>query len=269
MSKLLIDADGIVYRAGFAMEKSQYLVTTNEYVFRDVFDSAKDAKTFVARVQQPSLTWSRKETKDEEEALMLTSIIVRDIRDRYAGLDPVLYLTPSVGNFRDSLATRAKYKGNRDAAVRPTHHKAIRNYLVERYGAYEAVGQEADDALGIEMTANPESVLVSFDKDLNQIPGLHYDWTKKEEYVVKPRAAQMFFFAQVLSGDATDNVPGIPGIGPVKAKKLLEGVTTKRQAWDTIVQAYAAAGLTEADAIETARLVYVRRQEGELWNPPK
>lgn len=27
MSKLLIDADGIVYRAGFAMEKSEYIVT--------------------------------------------------------------------------------------------------------------------------------------------------------------------------------------------------------------------------------------------------
>lgn len=188
MSKLLIDADGIVYRAGFAMEKSQYLVTPKNTKSLDdhFFDDAKSAKAKAAEID--GLVWSRKETKDEEEALMLTSIIVRDIKDRYPDFEPVLWLTPSVGNFRDSIAKRAKYKGNRDAAVRPTHHKAIRSYLEERYGAQTAVGEEADDALGIGMTEHPESVLVSFDKDLLQVPGTHYNWVTKEEQRISPRA---------------------------------------------------------------------------------
>lgn len=264
MSKLLIDADGIVYRCGFAMEKTQYLVSgTGGY---KEFDNAKEAKAFAAD-HEGSTVWSRKETKDEEEALMLCSIIVRDIKDRYPNLEPELWLTPSVGNFREQIAKRAKYKGNRDAAVRPTHHKAIRGYLEERYGARTASGEEADDALGIAMTANPDSVLVSYDKDLSQIPGLHYNWVTKEEFKVSPRQAQMFFYQQVLSGDATDNVPGVPGIGAVKAKKILEGVKTKADAWTRIVETYAANGLTKDDAIETARLVYVRRREAELWAP--
>lgn len=268
VSKLLIDADGIVYRAGFAMEKSQYLITSGDLV-RGEYDDAKSAKAALDGFTEGSRIWSRKETKDEEEALMLTSIIVRDIRDRYPNLDPVLWLTPSVGNFRDRIATRAKYKGNRDSAVRPTHHKAIRNYLVERYGATESVGQEADDALGIDMTANPGSVLVSYDKDLLQVPGLHYNWVKKEETIVTPRGGQMTFFRQILSGDATDNVPGVPGIGPAKAAKILEGVKSQWEAWTRIVETYAANGLTEKDALETARLVYVRRREGELWQSPR
>lgn len=265
MSKLLIDADGIVYRAGFATEKTQYIVTAGD-VIRGEYDNAKDAKG--AKEYDTDLVWSRKDTKPEEDALMLTSIIVRDIRDRYPSLDPVLWLTPSVGNFRDQIATRAKYKGNRDAALRPTHHRAIREYLVDKYGAITTEGQEADDALGIDMTTYKGSVLVSFDKDMLQVPGLHYNWVTKEEQRITPKQGELNFWAQVLSGDATDNIPGIPGIGPAKARKALEGLTSRKEIWFCVVKAYEAAGLTRDDAIETARLVWVRRKEGEVWQPP-
>ena len=67
-----------------------------------------------------------------------------------------------------------------------------------------------------------------------------------------------------------DNVPGVPGIGAVKARKILADVKNPRQAWerclDTYREAFGADG--EAIALETARLVYVRRKREEIWEPP-
>jgi len=265
MSKLLIDGDGILYRAGFAVEKTKYLVTDEHNVLE--FDDGKEAK---AQTQNfGGLLWSRKEVEPEDKALMLASVIVRDIQDRYPGHAPEIWLTPSVGNFRERIATRAKYKGNRDDKQRPTHYKAIREALLAR-GAKVAEGEEADDALGIEMTANPGSVLVSFDKDLLQVPGAHYNWVTKEEQTISERQGALNFWKQVLSGDATDNVPGLPGVGPVKAGKLLANVKNNKEAWAAVADAYFSEFGNDGVvyAIETAQLVWVRRKPNQLWEPP-
>lgn len=264
MSKLLIDGDGIIYRAGFATEKTKYLVTPKhgseicECLKHDDSKAAQeDAET------RGGLIWSRKDVKPEEEALMLASIILKDIRERYSDLVPVVYLSPSVGNFRDAIATRAKYKGNRDAQARPVHYKALRTYLTERYNAIEAVGQEADDELGIGMTEYPGSVCVSFDKDLLQIPGRHYNWVTKEEFTISKKDGALNFWAQVLAGDPVDNVPGIEKIGPAKARKILEGVRSSAEAENVVLMAYLdkyGNTLGPKYMEETKALVWVRRE---------
>lgn len=263
---LLIDADGIAYRAGFAQEKSKYLVTDAACaIVVGRFDSAKETKGFDAE-----FVWSRKDVKPEEEALMLASVILRDIRERYPEHEPRLFLSPSVGNFRDRIATRAKYKGNRDSAARPVHFKAIRQYLVDKYEAQEAVAQEADDELGIAMTEHPGSICVSFDKDLLQIPGTHYDWVKKEEKQISVRDGWLNFWRQVLSGDPVDNVPGIEGIGPVGAGKILEGANGNKECWKRCVTAYTEKYGEDGEifALETAQLVWVNRARDSGFKVP-
>lgn len=243
---LLIDGDGIVYRAGFATEKTKYCVTINHHdadggLQAEFFESSKEAKAYIERPHLKGIEcfiWSRKETEPVDKALMLTELILKDIKDRYADFEPRVFLSPSVGNYRDLIATRAKYKGNRDAAQKPTHHRAIREYLGKRHGAVVAVGQEADDELGIAMASNPGSVCVSHDKDLLQIPGTHYNWTTKEEVVITPKQGAMNYWTQVLTGDDTDNVDGVDGIGPVKAKAILATVKTNKEAESLVKQTY-------------------------------
>lgn len=267
MPKLLIDGDVVVYRCGFAVEKSHYLVTSDSGIRGEV-DNARDAKGLAS---DTGLIWSRKSVEPESHAIKLVNTVMDDIICRYGDShEPVVYLSGS-SNFRDGIARRAKYKGNRDAAVRPVHHKLIREHLCERYNASYTDGEEADDAIGIGMYAEPGSISVSIDKDLHQLAGRHYNWVTKEESVVSPRAANVFFYQQVLTGDPTDNVPGIKGIGPVKARALLAGCKGAKDAWRVCLDAYRSAyGADDghAFAVETAQLVYIRRKPAEIWYPP-
>ena len=64
------------------------------------------------------------------------------------------------------------------------------------------------------------------DKDLLQIPGNHYNFNKKTHRFVSDDEAHKLLMIQCLTGDRTDNIPGIKGIGPKKAEKILEGVNT-------------------------------------------
>jgi hypothetical protein len=263
VTTLQIDGDGILYRAGFAVEKTKYLVRNQTGYFE--FDDAKSAKA------EGGELWSRKDLEPEDKALLLVDQIIRDIKDRYPEHWPNIWLSPNVGNFRDLVCTRAKYKGNRDAQVRPTHYKALREHVVKRWGACITEGQEADDAIGIGMTANPGSVCVSIDKDLLQLAGTHYNWVTKEERRITAKQGALNFWTQVLTGDTTDNVPGIPGIGPVKAKKLLTNCKTNKEAWEIARNAYAqefGPDIGPDYAFETAQLVWVRRKPNELWSPP-
>jgi hypothetical protein len=270
MPTLQIDGDVVVYRCGFAVEKTQYLVTDASYtVLRGFAAAAKDAKSDLVEYDTDVL-WSRKEVEPESHALALVKSVIGDIRDRYPNHEPYIWLSPSVGNFRERIATRAKYKGNRDSQHRPVHFNAIRDYLCSKYGARTTAGQEADDAIGIGMHDAPGSVCVSIDKDLKQIAGTHYNWVDKTESTISPRQAALNFYTQILAGDATDNVPGIEGIGPRKAAAILDKVSGAKEAWQRCLGAYGDVyGKDgEAFALETARLVYVRRKPDEIWSPP-
>ena len=74
-----------------------------------------------------------------------------------------------------------------------------------------------------------------------------------------------FFYTQILTGDSADNIKGIRRVGPVKAGKILEGLTTEQELYEACVKAYD--GDTER-VLENARLLWLRRYEGELWNAP-
>jgi hypothetical protein len=173
------------------------------------------------------------------------------------------YLTGK-NNFRNEIAVTQPYKGNRKDFVKPKHYEAIRNHLI-RLGAVVTEGQEADDAVAIEMTNYPDKyILVGQDKDLLQIPGEHYNPVKKEFTTITPEEGLRNFYTQILTGDRTDAILGVAGIGPVKAKKILDKCKTPYEMWEACVKAHD----SYDRALEDARLLYLRRKEGELWQPP-
>lgn len=267
--KLLIDGDVIAYRAGFATEKTKYLTTEANGQNGTVYESAADAKQ---AGQRDHVLWSRKDAQPEDQALLITDVMLKDIRERYAAEKPkVQVFLSGVGNFRYGVATRAEYKGNRAGTAKPVHLKAIREHLVKK-GALVSNGEEADDLIGIAASSSPEaSIVCSIDKDLMQLPGRHYNFVTKEEVRVSPREAAINLYAQALSGDSVDNIPGLPGIGPVKARKLLAECESPYGAWQVVLEAYAkefGAELGYKFALEAASLVYVRRKPNEQFTPP-
>ena len=222
---LLIDGDIFLYRCGFAVEKKKYLVTgatKDEPEISGTFNSAKEAKAYAEQCE--GTIWSRREVEPVENAIQATKVALREVFDKYWPKRDYwqgkIFLTGK-GNFRDLLDSGRGYKDNRDPSHRPTHYRAIKEYLIKEYGASLINGEEADDAIGKEAYSRDTGtyIVVSNDKDLDQLGGFHYDWTKRLSYFVNEEEAIKFFYVQLLAGDPTDNIPGT--LSKAKAETLI------------------------------------------------
>lgn len=172
------------------------------------------------------------------------------------------------GNFREDLATLKVYKGNRDKLHKPKYYKEIKEYLIDRWKAEVVTGQESDDALGIAQCSATAgtTVICSNDKDMDQIPGYHYNWIKEELYFVSPEEADLMLFWQMLVGDSSDNIPGIDKIGPKTATKLLSECHSPEQAQKLVQSLYAKQYGTDNGRLyynEVANLLWIRREENQ------
>jgi 5'-3' exonuclease len=267
----LIDGDIVVYRCGFAAEKTKYLVES-EGVFTHAL-SAKDAK------EKGGTVWSRKELEPVEVCLQAVNAtidsILRKLEEYYEKpFVPEIYISEG-SSFREQIAKTRKYKGNRDGQQRPTHYSAIRESLVREFGACLTTdGLEADDLLGIRSTSlGDTSVIVSIDKDLLQIPGQHYNWVSDTHRSVSKSEGDIKLGSQLLSGDPTDNIPGLPGMGETKAARVLQGVSSKN---DLIARVKGIYSNTDTSLLpkgadpkkyflEMGNLVYILRKEGDSF----
>jgi len=93
---------------------------------------------------------------------------------------------------------------------------------------------EADDLIGSAVTMSRQhgfrAVIVSADKDFGQLIGLHdeqWDFSRNERWDARGvkqrlgvRPDQVVDYL-ALTGDAVDNIPGVPGVGPKTAATLL------------------------------------------------
>jgi DNA polymerase-1 len=176
------------------------------------------------------------------------------------------YLTGK-DNFRNEVGTILPYKGNRDPSHKPKYFKEIREYIANKYDAEIVEGQEADDAMGIYQFSRPDksTVICSIDKDMKMIPGYHYIPTTGNFFYQSMDEANEFFLWQMMVGDRVDNIPGIAGIGPVKATKILTGAGSLEEGRRAVESLYAEQyGPNWKQAFdEVAQLLWIRRKEGE------
>lgn len=249
---LLVDGDILAYRAAAAAEKTHYLVTNKDYAIGMYCDSAKATKDYLDG--DNTLVWTRKEIKPVETAYLIADSIWGALKEQFGAFTHEVFISWE-HNFRDKIWKTKKYKGNR-AAEKPKHLKAVLKHLVDNYGARYASG-EADDTIVATHYATPNSIIVSNDKDLDQSYGWHYDWVTKELYYVNKRDADLFLFQQILSGDATDNVPGLQGWGPATAREWLEGAQSTADCLARVKEAYK--DTEEGYFEEQSELIYIRR----------
>jgi DNA polymerase I len=168
-------------------------------------------------------------------------------------------------NFRYDV--HPEYKSNR-VAKKPTHYHFLRDYLVNVHGAELVYGQEADDALAQAQT--PDTCIASIDKDLLQCPGWHYNFVKLTLTEVTPVEGLRSLYRQILTGDPGDDVPGIYGIGPVKAGKLINHLNTELDMYNMVLAEYTKVFGERAWELlnRNANLLYIRKVEGVGWQNP-
>lgn len=301
--KLIIDADPIVYRCGFAAEDHSYQVIAETHrgkVVQHHFSCGDDMKTW----KKEQKTAGEHGEKLLEQELMVTPEpvshalkiaggmirqTIKDVAEHY-NMDPnemqLSILLSGPGNFRYDIATVKPYKGNRKDTHKPVHYQAIRNYMTDKWQAKVVAGREADDELSIlahrAIEDGQDYIVSTIDKDLDQVPGPHYDYVKKVFYDVDAEEGALLFWKQALSGDSTDNIPGATRIGDAAATKLVTQWSADgyndHEIWAAIVRVYEDSKYSkgclytdidaELVAIEQARLVFMQVYPGQLWNPP-
>lgn len=219
---------------------------------------------------------------DSEETIHVEDIELA-LRNFKRGLDdifvalcpfdvPEFYLCFTVGKSQ-RLKIDPTYKGHRKKA--PEIIYKLKQRILEEYPkeiTLFAEGIEADDILGMHQTE--DTILVSEDKDLLQIPGKHWNPRYPELGVTKVSQdyGDVRFYRQILIGDPCDNYKGCPNVGIEKAKLLITDGTSNYQRWQTVVAMFQAMGSTEEEALKTARLAYILHPKDNydyLWEPPK
>jgi len=177
-------------------------------------------------------------------------------------------------NFRRKL--NPDYKANRSKSRLPIILRQVKQWIIDELGGVLWANLEADDVISILATdkaMDEETIVVSIDKDFKSVPGIFFDYNKGEYHQPSEEEADNYHLIQAIAGDHTDGYSGVPGVGVVKAQRILEkdGYT-----WDTVVTCYEKAGMTEQDALMNAWMARLLRVDNycfrtntikRLWTP--
>lgn len=124
------------------------------------------------------------------------------------------------------------------------------------------------------MYQTEDSVCISIDKDLLQIPGAHFGMVSYQHDFIEEWDGLVWFYRQILMGDNTDNIKGIHGIGAARSRSILAGCETEEELWECVVQAYENKDLDLAIPKTNGQLMWCHRTpvnydtlEG-IWLPP-
>lgn len=192
--------------------------------------------------------------------------------------EPILFLTGD-NNFRKEVAVSQPYKGNRKQP-KPFHYYNLKAYVQAHYDCRMVDFLEADDLMSItqlELNAQGvDTIICSRDKDLRMIEGWHFGWEVGKQPQYGPRYVDkigeldldvkrkivgnglLFFYSQLITGDKTDNIGGIPKGGDVLAYNTLVGCSTELQMYEAVSRVY-------EERIGEGWEDYMREQAYLLW----
>jgi hypothetical protein len=208
----------------------------------------------------------RDDVKTWGKCVNLFHSILKDLSEALFS-DNMLMAMKDGKNFRDRIYH--EYKRDRGKWRIPNPFvQMIRDYAVKEGLALHAGDKEADDLLRIWAEEcrfyDIPFVVASIDKDLKCIPGKHYNLKKKVLEEVTDLSAMQLYYSQLLSGDPTDHIPGLPRIGPVKALKAIEHCDTPEQCQEVVCGMYFEVyhGEWEDYLLANGKLIHIQKS----WN---
>lgn len=274
-----IDGDIIVYRCGFAAEKTVYTVQYTDDFDEDIIETfayKKDVDQYFEdypQLKDIAHVDSYVNLEPVANALHSVKSTIERIKNTLSLNDDEIQIVLSGDtNFREDIATIRPYKGNRDRDHKPVHGTAIKQYMMDNFDTYVTSDEEADDYISYSHYSywkqdEMGSCIVTIDKDLDMVPGLHYNFVTEEAYYVEPDEAMRNFYKQLITGDNVDNIQGVPKYGRVRAENLIAECKTEQQMQLTVgglyIQSY---GKNWREAlVENGRLLWMRREPNEMW----
>ena len=231
----------------------------------------------LALVDADSLVYRCSWNKELEEL----ELAIAELKQLFAGVEEKVFASrmriyvKGNGNYRQQIFPQYKKHRTQPPQILPYLYKWLINS--SDYNVIVAHGQEADDAISIEAwkrfrnkRKRDSYVVCSVDKDLIQIPGLHYDMyhTRDRTFYVGRKESEAFLCHQLLTGDRTDNIQGIRGIGDVTASRILEKERKLKKKKKLVLGAWASHSPTfwKKELQLCGQLIYIRREKDEEWN---
>lgn len=261
---LLIDADSAIYKAGLSNETRTYIALSQELLTLAEFRYKKDYDAWLAAQENKDDIISARSREVGPLGFTLGNV-KRIILDNMLATPHTSYqlFVQGEDNFRYDIYSQ--YKANRDPDSKPVHIAEIKKYLVERWGALVVDGEETDDRVSwLQCTMPVETCIVSIDKDLLNTPGWHYNYDTGELFEVSEQDAELHFARQLLTGDSTDNIPGLPRVGKKTAEKILPEWVPD---WMDIVKAeYDKKNVSHELLERNGILLWMRREPNEMWS---
>ena len=195
----------------------------------------------------------------EEKCVNGVLNVVREWK-KLAGCDEVIVALSESPNFRHRVDP--EYKANRQGGEKPVYFYEAKSELKIHFPCLEFPGCiEADDVMGIMGTHYEDCVIISYDKDMRQIPGLHLNPKKKGAQEVERISideARRTFYCQWLQGDSTDNIKGISGIGPKKALGIYTSTIQRSEdPIQAVLKEFEKKGISKERAIKDFHLVKI------------
>ena len=270
--ELLVDADSAIYKAGCANEERFYLIYNTEGEIVQQVQYAKEADEWIKNQAEVDFldgveSFYTKEMSKTAGPLSHTLANVKAVCNKMTALhhtDLQMFIGGE-GNFRYDIYP--EYKGKRSPMSRPIHEEEIRNYLIKHWGAQVVDEEEVDDRVSyMQCLSEPKSTcIVSIDKDLLNTPGYNYNYDKEKLVFITPEEANLNFARQLLTGDSTDNIPGLKGVGKIGAMKVLPSY---RDDWLDVVKAEYLrvwGDGWEKQINLNGSLLWMRRKPYEVW----
>lgn len=208
-----------------------------------------------------------------------------------------VHLTPRgcLKNNRDKLNTVKPYQGNRTGKAKPPLLEILRSNAVEHFKSVSDIDVlahydvEADDALMMDAFKYDSTCMVSFDKDLRINPFQSYDyddgkffslldgdtfgWIDRKYWLTPSGKSQSkmigkgtkFYWAQMLMGDAADNVQGILKLngklcGEAGTYIALNDVKCEHEAANLVIDGYRAIG---QNVVAEGEAMWLMRHRGD------
>lgn len=280
----IIDFDTPVVKAALACQESFVIVRHLKTGWKKEF---KNKTTFYGRGKAKDKGWigEQNEKRSEEEKIKAEDFEItehsRIIEEDFVAFGRIKNMLEAItklpwvsdyrvlvggkGNFRDEEGHIVKYKGDRPE--KPLRFNETKSWTINKYRdkIIQEDDIEADDVVGwysmlglqeAKKTGKNPYVMCFVDKDLYQLEGWVLNYNKEEmttEYNTEMDAAR-HFFCQMLAGDKTDCIVGLPdlteefrekyglpkrkGIGMATAEKLLASQTEIKGYAEVVVEAY-------------------------------
>ncbi len=266
MTVALIDGDIFTRRYTAALDYEVFQVATKDGDMEEI-RGKRDTNAYLDANPAYTIIDSYKVAEPIEYAKHNINAVIEQIKDvTQCNEDFHIYLgEQGVPTFRHKLYP--EYKHKRVGTRRPTHYQAIYDWLREKYDATTSHELEADDIIGIRSGMCNNAIICSNDKDMLTIPGKHYNFITDTKRKVNQQEADVHLFTQVLMGDTTDCIPGLPGVGMAKATAIVAGKNTFQELFDAATLAYKIRYPAEwrEQFMLNGNLVYILRREGDSF----